>query len=115
MPTPFLDVEAFIEAAPWRFAKSMPHIPHEYIVRGQVPDDQFEAFIQGAGRRQICDKIARSSIPHLLTPFGAPGVTRPTGNDCQHGVGAGYGTIAPEWGHCTPNVTKALAAAPGGG
>ena len=41
-----MDVEAFIETAPWRFAKSMPHIPHEYIVRGQVPDDQFEAFVQ---------------------------------------------------------------------
>jgi hypothetical protein len=41
-----LDVEAFIDAAPWRFAKSMPHIPHEYIVRGQVPDEDFEAFIK---------------------------------------------------------------------
>lgn len=45
MPEP-LNVEAFIEAAPWRFAKTMSHIPHEYIVRGQVPDDQFEAFVQ---------------------------------------------------------------------
>lgn len=32
MPEP-LNVEAFIEAAPWRFAKSMPYIPHEYVVR----------------------------------------------------------------------------------
>ena len=42
-----LNVEAFIEAAPWWFAKTMPHIPHEYVVRGRdVTDDQFEAFVQ---------------------------------------------------------------------
>jgi hypothetical protein len=42
-----LDVDAFIEAAPWRFAKSMPHIPHEYVVRERdVPGDRFDAFVQ---------------------------------------------------------------------
>lgn len=40
-----LDVDAFIAASPWRFAVTMPESPHEYVVRGQVPDDQFESFV----------------------------------------------------------------------
>ena len=37
---------AFIEQAPWRFARTMPHIPHWYSVRGQTPEDEFEACIR---------------------------------------------------------------------
>jgi hypothetical protein len=36
---------AFVASAPWRFAKTMPDIPHEYTVRGETPDDEFTAFV----------------------------------------------------------------------
>jgi hypothetical protein len=36
---------AFAARAPWRFAKTMPDIPHEYTVRGQTPDDEFDDFV----------------------------------------------------------------------
>jgi hypothetical protein len=36
---------AFVESAPWRFAKTMPQMSHEYVVEGNVPDDQFWAFV----------------------------------------------------------------------
>ena len=32
------DPRRFIEAAPWRFAKTMASIPHEYVVEGKVDD-----------------------------------------------------------------------------
>ena len=39
------DGRAFVARAPWRFAKTMSHIPHEYTVRGQTPDDEFNEFV----------------------------------------------------------------------
>ena len=36
----------FIACAPWRFAKTMPHLPHEYTVRGETPDQEFEWFVR---------------------------------------------------------------------
>jgi hypothetical protein len=43
--------EAFIEKAPWRFARTMPDEPHEYTLRGETPDDDFEAFVLLIRRR----------------------------------------------------------------
>jgi hypothetical protein len=40
------DGRAFIARAPWRFANTMSHIPHEYTVRGQTPDDEFDQFVR---------------------------------------------------------------------
>ena len=42
------DAEAFIAAVPWTFAKTVPHMPHEYVIRGWegVPDDGFDAFVE---------------------------------------------------------------------
>jgi hypothetical protein len=37
--------EDFVEKAPWRFAKTMPDEPHEYTVRGEAPDVEFEVFV----------------------------------------------------------------------
>ena len=37
--------EQFILRAPWRFAKTMPDQPHEYTVRGETPDDEFNRFV----------------------------------------------------------------------
>ncbi len=45
---------AFVAAAPWRFAKTMPHIPHEYTLRRQHDPAVFEAavrFIREHGHR----------------------------------------------------------------
>ena len=39
-------VRAFIAKAPWTFAKTMPENPHDYTVRGQTPDDEFEQVVQ---------------------------------------------------------------------
>jgi len=39
------DLRAFIAAAPWKFARTMPTNPHWYTVRGQTPEDQFEAVV----------------------------------------------------------------------
>jgi hypothetical protein len=44
-PPEGFDPERFVESAPWRFAKTIPHIPHWYTVRGQTPDENFEAFV----------------------------------------------------------------------
>ena len=35
------DLREFISSTPWRFAKTMPEWPHEYIVRGRVDDGLF--------------------------------------------------------------------------
>jgi hypothetical protein len=52
-PEKIQDWEQELEAWPWRFAKTMPHIPHWYVVRGEtVTDEQFDAlerFIRGTG------------------------------------------------------------------
>jgi hypothetical protein len=37
--------EHFIDRAPWRFARTMPDEPHEYTIRGETPDEQFEWFV----------------------------------------------------------------------
>lgn len=44
MPTEILD---FIRASRWRFAKTMPQWPHEYILRNWHPDRQalFDRFV----------------------------------------------------------------------
>jgi hypothetical protein len=40
------DPRQFVAAAPWRFAKTMADIPHEYVVEDKVPDrDGFAAFV----------------------------------------------------------------------
>ena len=38
-------VRAFIAKAPWTFAKTMPDNPHDYTVRGQTPDGEFEQVV----------------------------------------------------------------------
>jgi hypothetical protein len=43
--------EAFVEKAPWRFARTMPDEPHEYTLRGETPDDDFDAFVLLLQRR----------------------------------------------------------------
>lgn len=54
-PTPF-DPTAFVETHEWTFAKTMAHLPHEYVVRGkngcgEKEWDDFAAHISGHGYR----------------------------------------------------------------
>jgi hypothetical protein len=37
---------AFVRAAPWTFAKTMPETPHEYTLRKQHDEHQFERAVQ---------------------------------------------------------------------
>ncbi len=37
---------AFVQGAPWRFAATMPHIPHEYTLRRQHDPARFEAAVR---------------------------------------------------------------------
>jgi hypothetical protein len=37
---------AFVHRAPWTFAKTMPHIPHEYTLRRQHDSAVFEAAVR---------------------------------------------------------------------
>jgi hypothetical protein len=39
-------VKDFIQAEAWTFAKTMPEWPHEYIVKGRVNPDLFEAAVR---------------------------------------------------------------------
>lgn len=41
---PTFDAREFIAAHEWRFAKTVPMIPHSYVVREQVDRDAFDAF-----------------------------------------------------------------------
>jgi hypothetical protein len=47
------DPRSFVENAPWRFAKAMPELPHEYVVEGKVADqhafDRMVALIAADG------------------------------------------------------------------
>ena len=48
------DPVAFVEARIWTFAKTMPHIPHEYVVRGkngcaEADWDAFAAHVEQHG------------------------------------------------------------------
>lgn len=33
------DPRLFVESAPWRSAKTMVYVPHEYLVQHKVPDE----------------------------------------------------------------------------
>lgn len=38
------EAKVFISEVEWRFARTMPHAPHSYIVRMKVSNDKFVAF-----------------------------------------------------------------------
>ena len=41
------EFDAFVKAHDWRFAKSMPQIPHAYVVREKCRND--EEFVRSLG------------------------------------------------------------------
>lgn len=42
------EIKKFIDSVKWQFAKTMPEIPHEYIVTDNYPEksDEIESFIK---------------------------------------------------------------------
>jgi hypothetical protein len=59
------DGRAFIASAPWRFAKTMPDIPHEYTVRGQIPEDEFNAFVLLIRRSGYKRRFGKTTYTYL--------------------------------------------------
>lgn len=40
------ELQSFVDSNEWRFAKTMPHMPHWYCLRRKCPDEaEFERFI----------------------------------------------------------------------
>ncbi len=59
------DGRAFVARAPWRFAETMPDIPHEYTVRGQTPDEEFNAFVLLIRRDGYKRRFGNSTYTYL--------------------------------------------------
>lgn len=54
------EIEQFIQSHQWRFAKTMPHIPHSYIVKEKCRDPQeFERFVMHIRRNGYRQKLGR--------------------------------------------------------
>jgi hypothetical protein len=60
------DVERFIKANKWTFAKTMPHNPHWYIVRAQCnSEEDFKGFVMHIRRHGHQVKFGNSWYTHL--------------------------------------------------
>jgi hypothetical protein len=46
-PMTMAEATAFVAKVPWTFAKTVPHMPHEYVIREwrEVPTAEFDAFV----------------------------------------------------------------------
>jgi hypothetical protein len=40
------DLQRFVNAERWTYAKTMPEWPHEYVVRGRVDEELFERTVK---------------------------------------------------------------------
>jgi hypothetical protein len=59
------DGRAFIATASWRCAKTMADIPHEYTVRGQTSEDEFNAFVLLIRRSGYKRRFGKTSYTYL--------------------------------------------------
>jgi hypothetical protein len=60
------EITAFIEAHNWRFARTMPHIPHSYVVRAQCRSAaEFERFVMHIRRHGYRQKFAGRTYTYL--------------------------------------------------
>ena len=65
------EIEAFISGHPWRFAKTMAHIPHSYVVRKNCRDDhEFERFVMHIRRHGYRQKFGRAYYMYFDWPVG---------------------------------------------
>lgn len=60
-------VMEFIQTSQWRFAKTMPHIPHEYVVREWRPDQDsvFEQFVMLIRERGYDAQFGKTTYRYL--------------------------------------------------
>lgn len=58
-------LRAFVDAAPWTFARTMPEWPHEYIVRRDVDDDLFMALVRHIRSNGVSQKFYRTKRKYL--------------------------------------------------
>ena len=71
-------LKAFINTTTWRFARTMPLWPHEYIVRDRVDDALFEAVVCHIRQYGFEGRFYRRSITYfaedglLYWTMGAP-------------------------------------------
>ena len=65
---------AFVEDHAWTFAKTMPHIPHEYVVRGKngCDDDDWDVrgLHQGSRIRGSVDSPKRATMDNVYLELG---------------------------------------------
>jgi hypothetical protein len=77
------EIDSFIRGHEWRFAKTMPHAPHWYVVRQKCRDDEefqrFVVHIRNHGYRQrfgrayyTCFDWPVDGVIHKFWTMGAP-------------------------------------------
>lgn len=59
------NILAFIDKHEWTFAKSMPKIPHWYVVRNKCDDDEFVEFVKYIRANGEARKFWRATYVYL--------------------------------------------------
>ena len=56
-----------ISRCQWKFAKTMPQCPHEYIVRGKCPltEEEFLDFVDAQRRFGVYERWGKYNFPYL--------------------------------------------------
>lgn len=78
-----VEIASFIEGHPWRFARTMAHMPHSYIVRAKCrSEEEFERFVMHIRRNGYRGKFGRAyytyfdwpvdGVVHQFWTMGAP-------------------------------------------
>ena len=58
------DLRSFVHNEPWTYAKTMPEWPHEYLVRGRVDRQLFEALVTHIRAHGYAGRFYRRSITY---------------------------------------------------
>lgn len=72
------EIKDFIQAEAWTFAKTMPEWPHEYLVKGHVDPDLFEAMVRHIREHGFAGRFYEKVITYfaedgmLYWTMGAP-------------------------------------------
>jgi hypothetical protein len=77
-----LFIRKFIETHPFKFAKSMPYIPHEYVLSKNVPEEEFHQFAKLIHDNGTDEKFGKRLYRYLyyqdhkywILPSPTPGV-----------------------------------------
>jgi hypothetical protein len=63
------EITSFIEGHEWRFARSMPHMPHSYVVKEQCRNgSEFERFVMHIRHHGYKQKFGRVYYTYLDWP-----------------------------------------------